>query len=935
MATRKKKSRVPASTTGNRLVIVESPGKIKTIKKFLGSGWNVEASIGHIRELPKRAPKGSRQPVPGVEMPPAPVDAAHLNGYFTATYEISQNKRDVVTKLRKLAKEAGPDRIYFATDPDREGEAISWHLAEVLGINPAQAQRVTFDSITKDAVISAFETPRGINMGLVNAQQARRVLDRIVGYMVSPVLWKKVAGGMSAGRVQSVAARMVVDREREIMAFVPEERWSATACFTPDASRTSELATAWEKLGEQRDEKGRGPTKKLLSSWLSERGTFEAHLVEVSGQKFELGCSAVVMRNLLPEMTTIAEATGLIELKNSTTEDLSGKGPARFVRTLSGRIAPGVRYVVKSIETKRTTSKPAAPLITSSLQIAASSSLGFATGRTMGVAQKLYEGIEIPGEGLVGLISYMRTDSTSLSSEAINQARSYIKTNFGDAYLPDKPRFYGNKNALAQEAHEAIRPTDMRLHPDDIRESLSDEQYKLYRLIWSRTVASQMTDAQWDATAVLLERADKATGAIFRSSGRVLVFDGHLKSTGLITGEDETMPAMKEGGETAPFCIDPSQSFSSPPPRFNEASLVKKLEEEGIGRPSTYASIIDTIEARGYVEQPDRRFRATDLGMVVNDFLMQVFAKQFMDFGYTRDVEGDLDRVAQGQLDWREMLAEFHSKLVPAIGSAADTSNIKALQVPALYACPTCSKRTAYRFGKNGWFLSCMAYPQCTYAAPINSHGRPMLPEKVDLACPRDGSPLVLRKSRFGEFLACSLSGCDFKMSLDRKRGIKFPSPPPLKTDLDCSKCGSTLNLREGKRGLWLGCSMFPKCRGRLAWSKVPESAQADLESQLKALSAGHKTFEIRRSTDSSFVTEGTPVDSLLIPGGNLELPVHPDAQSDGSEFHFEHIRSGLDEALRIGLILAPLEPIKKKKSAKSTGKSKKKTAVKKKPLKK
>ncbi len=894
-----------ARGSGKQLVIVESPSKAKTINKFLGGDFIVAASVGHVRDLPSKAPKGSGMPVPGVD----------LENDFRPTYEVLPGKKKTMTELKRAARDAS--EVWFATDLDREGEAIAWHLAEELGIDPAKAKRVIFNAITRSEIQRAFQTPHPIDQYKVNAQQARRILDRIVGYQVSPLLWKKVARGLSAGRVQSVAVRLIVDREAEIRAFVPDESWRVTARLTPKIAEAPALVAAWNAMMATRDERGAAPSQKAQLAWIAERGGVEAELVELGGARFELArpgrvsddadaATAKAGKRSRKDATTpsaglaapatpddsldarvraVAAAAGLVGVELEITADPEARGLDRRRVHVVGRVDPAARYRVRSVETKRTQSRPSGPFITSSLQVAASTALGFGADRTMRVAQSLYEGVTIPGTGLVGLITYMRTDSTHLSGEALREVRDYIGTAFGAKYLPEKPNFFGSANKQAQEAHEAIRPTDAARTPESLRGSLNEDQFKLYRLIWSRFVSCQMVPAEWDATAVLLERIDPAgapAGAVLRATGRVLVFDGFYKASGLPASADEpTLPRMSEGDPFAPFSIDPEQRFSSPPPRYTEASLVKKLEEEGIGRPSTYAAIIRVIQDRGYVAQDERRFHATDLGMVVTEKLIEGFP-QLMDVGYTREMEAELDKIEDAHTDWVDMLKKFYGPFQDALGHAFENmSHAKSETQPALFACPVCGRRTCYRFGKNGRFLSCTGYPECTYAAPIDRHGRPMLPERVDLVCPDDGSDMVLRTGRFGQFLASvNYPETRFVLNVDKKGKLKLPAPPPVVTDLACEKCGKPMNLRAGKRGPWLGCSGFPKCRGRLAWTKVDDAKRAALEAELAIHEKAHPQIVVTRR-DGRVAPDGTPLTDLELPGGVQELTIHPEAAKE------------------------------------------------------
>ncbi len=897
------KSAPRAAPSGDyELVIVESPAKAKTIEKYLGRGFVVKASVGHIRDLPSRAPKGIKQLVPGVD----------LEHDFAPTYEVDSAKKKTVTELRKLAK--GARDIWFATDLDREGEAIAWHLAEELKVDPKQAKRVTFDAITKSDVQRAFENPRSINMPRVEAQQARRIVDRIVGYRVSPILWKKVASGLSAGRVQSVATRLVVEREKQIRDFTPDESWEFSGYLSFDTDGADALHAVWNDFMSQRDDRNRPPTIKQRTAWLSDHRSLSAELVEVGGKTLKIEADKTSAEELVDEAVSAAEAAGLVDIDIQREASSTGKGRAKNIVRITGKPDSNTRYSIDSIDVKRTKSRPYPPFITSTLQQAASSRLSMSTDRTMRVAQQLYEGIDLPGEGRVGLITYMRTDSTNLSGEAIKLARSYLEEKLGKEYLPEKPRFYSSSNQSAQEAHEAIRPTDPYRDPDTIASALSDEQLKLYRLIWQSFVGCQATDAEWDSTAVRMRRSDKDTGAVFKTNGRVLRFDGCLRVTGIPKGDgDQVLPDFDKGTQLAPFSIEPRQKFQAPPPRYSEATLVKKLEEEGIGRPSTYASIINVIENRGYVEQRERRFYATALGEAVTEFLEEGFHDQFIEVGYTREIEQELDQVAEGKKQWTDMLHEFYKELVPKIEFADQLKHKKAESTPSEYACPTCDRRLEYRLGKTGRFLSCCGYnekilveppppkktakgkkprkrkpkeiPACTFAMPVDRDGRPLLPEQIDLLSP-NGTPMVKRTGRFGDFLvedgppppkkSSKKSDPDvpasFIMNIDKKGNLKFPAPPPILTDIECSKCGEFLNLRDGKRGPWLGCSKFPKCRGRGAFAKLPEKEQKDLRKQLADHMKSQQTLVLTRRDGQTQVDDGTPVSDLTIEGGVAEL---------------------------------------------------------------
>jgi len=862
---RKKTTRKSSPTTGannaagKHLVIVESPAKAKTINRYLGDDFIVKASVGHVLDLPSKSPKGDKRPVPGVD----------LEHDFAPTYEVLAKSKKVVTELKRAAKPATD--IWFATDLDREGEAIAWHLAQELGVDPASAKRVVFNAITKTEIQRAFATPHTIDLAKVNAQQARRVLDRIVGYQVSPLLWKKVARGLSAGRVQSVAVRLVVEREREIDAHIPDEEWKISARFALDPKQAASLRATWDAFIAQKDAKGAGPTIKAQNAWLSEHASIKADLVSIAGEKFEIiqkGEKDVSPRDLTPKVKEVATLAGLTDIKTSLTEDDDAKGPARYIRTVTGTADPATAYHIASITTKRTTSRPSAPFITSTLQQAASSRLSFGARRTMGVAQKLYEGVTVPGEGAVGLITYMRTDSTHLSADALNMARSYIGEHFSPAHLPDKPNFFGSTNKQAQEAHEAIRPTSVERTPKSLRTALNAEQLKLYTLIWERFVASQMTPAQWDATAALIEGgADPSRPLAFRSTGRKLVFDGFYAVSGVPTSSNElTLPAIEEQQPVAPFAIHPEQKFSSPPPRYTEASLVKTLEAEGIGRPSTYASIIQVIQDRKYTEQLERKFYATDLGEVVTDKLIEAFP-DIMQVGYTRELEKDLDRIEDEHADWVELLHRFYTPFKNQLAAAHENlTHAKAETQPAPeeYRCEKCDASLVYRFGKNGRFLSCSRYPDCDFAVPCDRAGKPQPIQTVDVACHLCGMAMIKRTGRFGPFYGCSnYPECSGILKADKKTGKPLaPQPPPLPTDLPCAKCGeANLVLRNGVRGPWLSCARYPKCRGRGKWTELSDEVKAKWEAALKEHEKKHP-IPIIRTMDGKPLTDakGKPI---------------------------------------------------------------------------
>ncbi len=886
--------------SGKRLVIVESPAKAKTINKYLGPDYIVKASVGHVRDLPSKAKKGDKSPVPGVD----------LEHGFEPTYEVLPGKNKAVTELKQAARQAS--EVWFATDMDREGEAIAWHLAQILGIDPAQAHRVVFNAITKDEIRRAFANPHTIDLNKVDAQQARRILDRIVGYQVSPLLWKKIARGLSAGRVQSVAVRLIVEREREIRAHIPDESWRISARFALDEASARKLAEKWPRFMSQRDAKQNAPTVKSQNAWMAEHTAIRAELVEVGGKPFDISLEykaltlkaggrpdpeaqgAIKVADLTGKVKDIAALAGMKGVESRVTEDPDGRGPARFVRTVTGTVDPSTPYKVVSIETKRTRSRPGAPFITSTLQQAASSRLGFAARRTMRTAQSLYEGVDVPGEGSVGLITYMRTDSTHLSDEAVRSARMYIEDQFGPKYLPEKPNRYSSTNKDAQEAHEAIRPTSLAYPPDRVKSALKPDQFRLYKLIWDRFVACQMVPAEWDATAVLIEGgADPKTPLRFRCTGRVLAFDGFYRVMGVPTSSDEqTLPAVKEGQKMSPFAMEPEQKFGAPPARYSEASLIKTLEAEGIGRPSTYAAIIQTIQDRNYVELNERRFFATDLGEVTTDKLVEAFP-EIMELGYTRDMEAELDKIEDDHLDWREVLARFYGPFTEKLERAHESlTHAKAETTPAPYECAECGAPCVYRFGKNGRFLSCSRYPKCNYAAPVDRDGKPRKIEGSGVACPNCGAEMTKRNGRFGPFLGCSRYGdkenpCATIVKVDKNGRPVAPAPPPLETDITCPKCEKAkLNLRDGARGPWLSCSAFPKCRGRGKWSDLPETKQMELEKALAAHLKAHpipiiKDMEGNELTDA----KGKPIEREGVGG-----PVASEGEGDPIDAVYDEV---------------------------------------------
>ncbi len=722
---------------GKSLIIVESPAKTRTLKNFLGPNYRIEASMGHVRDLPKRDF--------GVD----------VEKEFTPTYEIIPDRKDVLKRLKEAVKEA--DEVYLASDPDREGEAIAWHLLEALKLK--SAKRIQFNEITKQAVTHALVEPRTIDMDRVNAQQARRVLDRIVGYKLSPLLWQKVKKNLSAGRVQSVAVRLICDREREINAFVSEEYWSIVAKLSP----------------QDRVE------------------PFDAKLAQINGNK--------------AEVSNEEEAHSIL------------------------RELEGAHYVVSKITEKEQRRNPAAPFITSTLQQEASRKLGFSAKRTMLTAQQLYEGIELGDAGHVGLITYMRTDSTRVAEEAQAEAREYIEMTYGKEYLPSKPRQVRKKGA--QDAHEAIRPTSVLRHPDEMEKYLSKEQAKLYKLIWQRFVASQMSPAVFDVVTV-----DIAAGRFtFRSTGSTIKFLGFKavytegKDTSELTDEERPpLPKLKVDENLDLLELTPNQHFTEPPPRYTEATLVKALEEKGIGRPSTYATIISTIQDRGYVILEEKKFKPTDLGCAVTDYLVDHFPK-IMDVAFTASVETELDSVEEGKLEWHKLLHDFYGPFDKALSQAQwgpeGTDR----------TCPECGRKMVVKQGRFGPFLGCSGYPECKKIIKVEREKiAAVQPKESDIDCPNCGRKMLIREGRTGTFLGCSgYPECKTTMSMDKKVGIKCPV---------CGE-GDVVEKLSKKRKLFYGCSRYPDCTF-VSWGKpidrqCPKCSSVLVEQRWRGRLTGYK----------------------------------------------------------------------------------------------
>lgn len=697
----------PKSNRDGKLVIVESPAKAKTVGRFLGKGYTVRASVGHVRDLLRSQ---------------LSVD---VENHFTPKYRVPNEKREVVKDIKKLAKKA--EEIYLATDPDREGEAIAWHLMEAAEIEPELTKRVVFHEITEPAINEAFSHPRDINTDLVDAQQARRILDRLVGYSISPILWEKVRSRLSAGRVQSVALRLIVEREREIEAFVPVEYWTIGAELKPEG----------------------------LDS------TFITKLAKIDGNDPELPGEEAV-KPILVDMETAA-------------------------------------YIIAKVKRGERKRKPAAPFITSTLQQEASRKLGFTAKRTMGLAQGLYEGQDVGEGGTTGLITYMRTDSTNISELAQNEARTYVMSKHGADFLPPEPPQYKTKSKGAQEAHEAVRPTSVMRDPEKVKPYLEPAMFKLYRLIWQRFVASQMEAAVYDTLQVDVTGTTSAHEYLLRASGSAVKFPGFLvvyeetlsEEAKRTEEENVKIPAgVAEGQKQELIRLIPEQHFTQPPPRYSEASLVQALEENGIGRPSTYAPTLSTIQARGYVFREDKRLVPTETGILVNDLMMQYFP-EIVDYNFTARMEEDLDKIADGEAEWVKVMDEFYGPFSKKVEKAQeDMPVVKSGPEPIGRDCPKCGKELVIRYGRYGKFISCSGFPECRYTEPWL--------EKIGVTCPKDGGDLVERKTRKGRtFFGCNnYPECDFT---SWKRPIEQPCPNcqgllviANKREVQCIKCEET-----------------------------------------------------------------------------------------------------------------------------------------------
>ncbi len=725
---------------GSALVIVESPAKARTIGKYLGSGYVVKASVGHVRDLPKSKI--------GVD----------FENNFEPVYEVIEGKKKVVAEIRKAAREN--ETVYLASDPDREGEAIAWHISEEIKDVNTNMHRVLINEITKKGVTAAIAAPRAIDMNKTDAQQARRILDRIVGYEISPILWNKVQRGLSAGRVQSVAVRLVCEREEEIKAFRPDEYWSVdVSCLAP------------ERLGPNNQ--------------------FAARIWKWEGEK--------------AEPKTADEA-----------------------RAIATELEAG-HAVVASVDKKERRKKAQAPFITSRLQQDAARKLRFSAKRTMALAQRLYEGVELGAEGPTGLITYMRTDSTRVSDDAMTALRQYVTDTYGAEFLPAEPNTYGNKER-AQDAHEAIRPTLMEWTPERVATALAEhpegtELVKLYTLIWQRFVASQMVPAIYDQTTIDMDRGK----AVLRANGQIMKFAGYTKvyevaetddaKAEAAESADKLLPPLEVGDIVTLEKVTPEQHFTQPPPRFSEASLVKELEEKGIGRPSTYAAIMSTIVDRGYVEKKDARFWPTELGILVNGLLVESFP-EIVSADFTAGMETRLDKVEEGSQDWRKLLGEFYTPFKDELEKArTEMRDVKREEIPTEWVCEKCGKPMVIKWGRNGSFLACQGYPECRNTMEVvkNLDGtwEKVPPQTTDEVCETCGAPMTVKRGRFGSFLACTKYP-ECKTTKPISLGVKCPKPG----------CGGFIAEKRSRRGKpFYGCSNWAKKQcDFVAWDKpVPQ----------------------------------------------------------------------------------------------------------------
>jgi DNA topoisomerase I len=793
------------------LVIVESPAKAKTINKYLGRGYTVKASYGHVMDLPKKtigillpgeqngkSKRKKKAKGKGRAKAPEKKIAITAENIFEPTYEVIPDKQKIIGQLQTAANSA--DNVYLATDPDREGEAISAHLLEALAKNKterAKFARVMFNEITQKAIRAAFEKPTQVDEHLVDAQQARRVLDRIVGYKVSPLLWDKVRRGLSAGRVQTVALRLIVEREQEIRAFVPKEYWTIHA---------------------------------LLAA--GEPPSFEAKLVKRKGEDLEIPDEAEAQRILADLERAIWQVSSVAQKEKR-------------------RFAPP-------------------PFTTSKLQQAGYNRLRFTAKRTMMLAQRLYEGVDLGSEGSVGLITYMRTDSVHVSADALSQVRDHIGERFGAKYLPEKPNFYKSKKD-AQEAHEAIRPTDVSRTPESVRPYLDESMFKLYQLIWQRFVASQMVPAVFDQTTIEILAGDY----LFRASGSVEKFNGYLAAYQSVKEDDEgkeesesessALPQVREGEELRLETIRPEQHFTEPPPRYTEATLVKELEEKGIGRPSTYAAIISTLVEREYVTKDQGRFTPTLLGERVSVLLVKSFEDIF-DVNFTARMEEELDDIEEGKRSWRKSVKEFWDRFEQDLENASDSMASYKAGIPTGQKCEKCGEgELLERISRHGFFLGCSRYPECDFIRDLaEAHSDDSDAANTTQYCENCGKEMVIKRGRFGAFLACT-GYPDCKTTRRLVSGTKIARQPDIPLDENCPECGSQLLRRQGRYGDFIGCKNYPKCkytRPVTLGIKCPKCGEGEFvrRGTSKGRGRGRIFYGCSRYPDCDFTTPHEPI---------------------------------------------------------------------------
>jgi DNA topoisomerase-1 len=732
------------------LVIVESPAKARTIKKYLGPEFTVKASVGHVIDLPEKEL--------GID----------LEKDFKPTYIVLPARRKVVKELKEAAKKV--NRIYLAPDPDREGEAIAWHIAQLLREKGSNQEilRVLINEITRSAVQEAIRNAGDLDQNRFEAQQARRILDRLVGYKVSPLLWKKVQRGLSAGRVQSVAVRIICEREREIQGFVQQEYWTVSAELEAE-----------------------------------EPPVFRARLVEMDNKKVEAGpVDDDPKKTYLPDKTA-AEAV-VVSVRNE-------------------------RFIISEITRREQKRNPQPPFITATLQQDAARRFKFTAKKTMRIAQGLYEGIELGPEGSVGLITYMRTDSTRINQQALDALRNHITQNFGPEYLPERPNIFKTKKT-AQEAHEAIRPTSLEYSPEQVRPYLDKDHLRLYELIYNRFVASQMTPAILDSTSADIP----VKSFLFRATGSVIKFKGFLaayEEQGEEKQEAAKLPPLMQGQELNLIRMLPEQHFTQPPPRFSESTLIKELEDKGIGRPSTYAQILSTIQDREYVRKARRNFQPTDLGFLINDILVQSFPDLF-NTEFTAGMEERLDQIEEGELNWVKLLKEFYAIFEKELEKAPQVISQIKTDVPTDLTCPECGRELVIRRGRRGEFLACSGYPECKYTSEFERDEKGNITPvsrksmETDIMCELCGKPMVIKKSKHGEFLGCSgYPECKYTSNFERdEKGNIIPvSRKSIKTDITCELCGKPMVIKKSKRGEFLGCSGYPKCRNTKNFQRTDE----------------------------------------------------------------------------------------------------------------